>query len=76
MLLVLGAAGIFTPIIEGAATAIGAGVVVGGFLGATRGVLRGESRKQVESDALRDTYIGAAGVLAIWAFDQCIVYAT
>lgn len=75
MLLVLGTTGIFTPIIESAAMAIGAGVVVGGFLGATRGVLRRESRKQVEGDALRDTYIGAAGVLALWAFGQCIVYA-
>lgn len=76
MLHVLANAEIFTPIIEGAATAIGAGVVVGGFLGATRGVLQGQSRKQVEGDALRDTYLGAAGVFIFWAFDQCIVYAT
>ncbi len=76
MLLVLGTTGIFTPIIESAATAIGAGVVVGGFLGATRGVLRSESRKQVEGAALRDSYIAAAVVLAVWVVDQCIVYAT
>jgi len=69
------AAGIFTPIIEGAATAIGAGMVVGGFSGATRGVIRSESRKEVEDDALRATYLGAVVALASWAVDQCIVYA-
>jgi len=67
--------GIFTPIIESAATAIGAGLVVGGFLGASRGMLRGQSRKQVEGYALRDTYAAAAWVLALWVFDQLIVYA-
>ena len=76
MLYLLASAEIFTPIVENAATAIGAGVVVGSFLGATRGVLRGQSRKQVEGAALRDTYFGAAGVFIAWAFDQCIVYAT
>lgn len=76
MFLVLGAAEIFTPIIQGAATAIGAGIVIGGFLGASRGVLRGQTRKQVEGEGLRDTYFGAASVLVVWAIDQCIVYAT
>jgi hypothetical protein len=76
MLLVFGATGIFTPIIEGAATAIGAGVVVGGFVGASAGVLNGWSRRQVEADALRISYIGSAAVLALWFLDQCVVYAT
>ena len=76
MLLVLGSAGIFTPIIEAAAAAIGAGVVVGGFAGASAGVFYGWSPKQVESHALRDGYIGAAIVLGVWFFDQRIVYAT
>lgn len=76
MFFVLGSAGIFTPIIEAAATAIGAGVVVGGFLGATAGAVGGWSRRQVERDALRDSYFGASGALALWVVDQCIVYAT
>jgi hypothetical protein len=76
MLLVLGTAEIFTPIIEGAATAIGAGIVIGGFLGASGGALRGWSRRQVERNALRDTYVGATWVLAFWVLDRCIVYAT
>jgi hypothetical protein len=76
MFVVAGAAGIFTPVIEAAATAIGAGVVVGGFAGASAGVFYGWSRKQVENHALRDGYIGAVIVLGIWLFDQCIVYAT
>jgi hypothetical protein len=76
MVLVLGTAEIFTPIIEAAATAIGAGIVIGGFLGASGGALNGWSRRQVEGDALRDSYFGAAGGLASWVLDQCIVYAT
>jgi hypothetical protein len=73
---VLAANGIFTPIIQSIAAAIGAGVVVGGFGGATFGVAHRLSRKQVESEALRNSYIGAVAALAIWLLDQCIVYAT
>jgi hypothetical protein len=75
MLFVLGTTEIFTPVVEGAATAIGAGLVIGGFLGASRGILQGRSRKEVEGNALRDTYFGAAWALGLWTFDQCIVYA-
>lgn len=76
MLLALGTVEIFTPIVESAATAIGAGIVIGGFAGASGGALRGWSRKQVEHNALRDSYIGATWVLALWVLDRCIVYAT
>lgn len=48
---------------------------MGGFAGASAGVIYGWSRKQVESHALRDGYIGAAVVFTVWIFDQCIVYA-
>ncbi|HEX8688970.1 MAG TPA: hypothetical protein VF729_01875 [Solirubrobacterales bacterium] len=68
--------GFFVPIFEAAATAIAAGVVLGGFAGATAGVAYGWSRKQVESHALRDGYIGAAFVLGFWVLELCIVYAT
>lgn len=59
-----------------AASAIGAGVVVGGFIGTTGGVINGRSRKQVEADALRDGYFGAVGILAGWLVNLCMVYAT
>jgi hypothetical protein len=76
MLLVLGTAEIFTPIIEAAAVAIASGVVLGGFGGASAGVLNSWSRKQVEGDALRDGHIGATFAFCLWLLDQCIVYAT
>jgi hypothetical protein len=70
------ATGIFVPLFEWAATAIAAGAVVGGFAGATGGFLSGWSRKQVERDAPRDGYIGAALAVAALLLDLCIVYAT
>lgn len=75
MLLVLATAEIFTPIIE-AAAAVGSGVVLGGFCGASAGALNGWSRRQVEGNGLRDGYIGASMALVFWVLDQCIVYAT
>lgn len=60
MLVVLGTAEIFTPIIESAAAAISAGIVIGGFVGASNGTLRGLSRSEVGGTALRDSYAGAA----------------
>jgi hypothetical protein len=76
MFVVFGAGGVFTPIIESAAAAVGAGVILGGFVGASAGMASGWSRRQVEGDALRDTYHGAALALTLWLLDQCIVYAT
>jgi hypothetical protein len=76
MFFLLATVEIFTPIIESAATAIGAGIVIGGFVGASGGAFRGWSRKKVERNALRDSYIGATWVLALWVLDRCIVYAT
>ncbi len=76
MPLVLGTAEIFTPIIESVAAAIGAGVVTGGFVGASNGALRGLSRSEVEGTAFRDSFAGAVCALGFWAIDHCIVYAT
>lgn len=70
------AVGVFTPIIESAATAVGAGLVLGAFAGASSGVTNGRSRREVEGSTLRDSYFGGAGVLVLWIVDQCIVYAT
>jgi len=75
-MLVVGAIGFFGTFFEAVATAIGTGVVVGGFLGASAGVILGWTRKQVESHTLRDGYIGAVLVLTLWVVDLCIVYAT
>jgi hypothetical protein len=75
MHLVSGSVGIVTPVFEALARAIGAGVVVGGFAGATGGVVFNWSRRQVEGHAMRDGYFGA--VLAVFGLlvDLCIVYA-
>ena len=75
MFLVFGSTAIFTPMLESAATAIGAGIVIGGFVGASGRTLRGWSRKRIEETALQDSYIGAAWVLGLWILDHCIVYA-
>jgi hypothetical protein len=66
---------VFVTLAKDAASAIAAGVVIGGFIGATGGVVNGRSRKQVEADALRDGYFGAVTILASWLFNLCIVYA-
>lgn len=75
-MLVPSSIGFFSGLFEAAATAIGTGAVVGGFLGATGGVFFGWSRKQVEGHALRDGYLGAVSAIGGWFFDLCIVYAT
>lgn len=72
----IGATRFFVSFFEHAATAIAAGVAVGGFGGATAGLVNGRSRKQVEGDALRNGYIGALFAISGWLVDQCIVYAT
>jgi VIT1/CCC1 family predicted Fe2+/Mn2+ transporter len=52
--------------LEAAATSIGAGVVVGGFVAATGAMLSRRSRREVEDTALRDGYIGGvAGMLCL-----------
>jgi hypothetical protein len=75
MVIATGSAGFLVSLFEEAATAIGAGIIVGSFAGATGGVVFGWSRRQVEGNALRDGYFGAAFVLGAWLFHQCIVYA-
>jgi hypothetical protein len=64
------------PLVEGAATAIGAGVVCGTFVGASFGALNGWSRKVVEGDALRMGFQGALWTLGIGLYDLCNVYAS
>ena len=49
--------GFATSVFEAAATSIGAGVVVGGFVAATGAMVGKRSRSEVEDTALRDGYI-------------------
>ena len=53
------------PFIEAAATAIGAGILIGTFLGATGGVVKHRSRTEVERDSLKHGYWGAAAALLL-----------
>jgi hypothetical protein len=76
MLLATHSAGLLVALAEEAATAIGTGVVLGGFVAASSGVVNGRSRSEVEDTALRDGYFGAVTVLSIWLVSLCIVYAT
>jgi F0F1-type ATP synthase membrane subunit c/vacuolar-type H+-ATPase subunit K len=50
--------GFFTALLELAATAIGAGVVVGGFLSAAVGVVTRQSRREAGGNALIDVFWG------------------
>jgi hypothetical protein len=70
-----GAIGFFGSLFEAVATAIGSGVVVGSFVGASMGIRYGLSRKQVEGRALRDGYFGAVAAICCLPIDLCIVYA-
>ena len=76
MLSLAGTAGFPVSLFLEAATAIGAGIVVGSFIGATRGLVYDWTREQVEDNALRDGYWGAVLVLGLWLLRLCIVYAT
>jgi hypothetical protein len=58
-----------------AATAIGAGVVVGGFLAGGAGMLAGRTRKEMEANALRDVFIGGSTGILCLCFDLLLRYA-
>jgi hypothetical protein len=68
------AIGFFSSIFEAAATAIGTGIVVGGFAGATAGAVSCRSRKDVERNSLRDGYVGAVAACALWLVDLLVRY--
>jgi hypothetical protein len=74
MHITVAAIGLFGSIFEAAATAIGTGIVVGGFLGASAGMVFGWSRKEVEGHSLRDGYFGAAIAAVLWLFDLLVRY--
>lgn len=61
--------GFLLPLIETVATAVGAGVIVGTFGGATAGFLLRRSRSEVEGNTLRDGYFGALTALMTWIIE-------
>lgn len=64
-----------TSLIEGVATAVGATMILGGFIVGLYGVARARPRSMVEADALDAAYIGGLiGALAFVA-DIMIRYA-
>lgn len=67
--------GLLTTLLEMAATSIGAGVVVGGFVVGGTGMLKGRSRKQMEGNALRDVFFGGLAGMSCLCFDLLMRYA-
>ncbi len=74
-MIVLANVGLLTMLLETVATSIGAAVVVGGFVAAGMGMLKGRSRKEMEGNALRDGFL--AGVVGMFClcFDLLMRYA-
>jgi hypothetical protein len=60
--------GFFTRLLELVATAIGAGILVGGFVGA----IGGWSRKAVEGDSLKNGFYGGVAGLVCLIADSCL----
>jgi hypothetical protein len=53
-----------TGLLEAAATSVGAGMLLSGFVMAVVGFARGRARGQIEKSSLRDACAG--GLFAIW----------
>jgi hypothetical protein len=64
--------GFLTRALELVATSIGAGALVGGFVGAGAGMLAGWSRTTVEGSSLRDGFIGGLVGLFFLIADSCL----
>lgn len=58
-MLPLAQTGSLTTLLEMAATSIGAGIVVGGFVASGAGMLIGRTRRDLEGNALRSGFWGA-----------------
>jgi hypothetical protein len=72
---VLAQIGFLTAVLGLAATSIGAGIVVGGFVAAGVGMILGRSRKEMESNALRDGFVGGFIGMSCLCFDLLVRYA-
>lgn len=67
--------GLLTTLLETVATSIGAAVVVGGFVAAGMGMLKGRSRREMEANALRHGFVaGGFGMFCLF-FDLLMRYA-
>jgi hypothetical protein len=64
--------GFFTRLLELIATSIGAGILVGGFVGAGVGAIGGWSRKAVEGDSLKNGFYGGVAGLMCLIADSCL----
>lgn len=64
--------GPITTFLEAAATAVGVGLVLGGFVAGLAGLLRGVAREELELLALKGGYVGAAACLASRAVELAI----
>jgi hypothetical protein len=58
MAIATGEIGVVTTILEAAATAVGAEILLGSFVMGSVGLLRNWSRREFERRALRDGYLG------------------
>jgi len=67
--------GFATTLLEIAATAIGEGIVAGGFAAAAAGMVVGRSRKELEDSAMRNGFWGALGGLSCLCLDLFLSYA-
>jgi hypothetical protein len=70
--MVLAQIGPLTGVLEVLATAVGAGVVLGGVAAGITGMVRGSPKADIEENALADGYIGG-GVGAALAFVDLIL---
>lgn len=67
--------GPFTAVTEALATAVGAGVVLGGVAAGILGLVRGSSKVDIEESALASGYIGGGVGAALALLDLILSYA-
>jgi hypothetical protein len=61
-------------LLELVATSVGEGIVMAGFIAAGIGVATGQSRQELERDALRNGFWGGAGGILCLYGDQLLRY--
>jgi VIT1/CCC1 family predicted Fe2+/Mn2+ transporter len=66
--------GLTTTALESVATAVGAGIVLGGALMGVFGLVRGWPSRKLERRALRDGYLGGSVALILVVFDLVMRY--
>jgi hypothetical protein len=63
-----------TAALESAATTIGAGMLLSGFVMAATGFVRGRTPREVEENAVRDACIGGLVATGLIVFDLAMRY--